>query len=142
MAISKSTRNLIPSLELETMSKRFSKSFIYPTVWGFKEEMEMYSWIWATRPHVSFISGIPIVNPGPENFAHVLPKALDRYPLFRLNPDSVILVLYEEHFLIDQGNSRQRQEYAKRCPSADFTALELLVNKTMKLYEDFAREWK
>ena len=118
------------------MNQRFSKTFNYPTVWGYSSEAEMYEGIWNDRPHVSFISGLPIINPVPANFAHVLPKALNRYPEFRFNPENVILVLWDEHNLIDEGSADQRARYAELVKSADFSALEMLTNSLKEKYEE------
>jgi hypothetical protein len=119
---------------------RFSKTFVYPTLWGFDEEQQMYAAIWTSRPHVSFLSGLPITNPGPENFPHILAKGLNQYPEFRFNPDNVILATYEEHYLIDNGDSDTRAAYCKRVPSADFSALELLKNKLLAEYKEMFGE--
>ena len=114
---------------------RFSQTYNYPTLWGYHEESLMFSSIWNERPHVSFISGVPITNPGPENFAHVLAKGLNQYPNFRFNPENVVLVTYEEHFIIDSGSQHSREMYCKRVGSADFSAFELLKSKLVREYE-------
>jgi hypothetical protein len=115
--------------------RRYSKTFNYPTLWGFTSEKTMFEWIWNNRAHVSFLSGLPLNNPVPAYFAHVLEKGLSKYPEFRLNPDNVILVTWDEHMLIDQGDSDKRARYVKQHPSADFGALELLAEELKEKYQ-------
>jgi hypothetical protein len=65
----------------------------------FKNQSEMFKWIWANRPHTSEVSGKLLL---PENhpmwhwqFAHVLSKGA--YPSYKLNPDNIMLMTVEEH---------------------------------------------
>jgi hypothetical protein len=65
----------------------------------FKNQSEMFKWIWENRPHVSQISGKLLL---PENhpmwhwqFAHVLPKGA--YPSYKLNSENIMLMLPSEH---------------------------------------------
>jgi hypothetical protein len=96
------------------------KNYKYDTRWGFHTEADLFRYIWETQPHYSYISGIPIREPSPANFAHVLSKALNRHPHFRLNPNNIILATMEEHSLIDQGTVLTRERYCKRIKSASF----------------------
>jgi hypothetical protein len=65
----------------------------------FKNQKEMFNWIWENRPHVSELSGKPLVDKGHFmwhwQFAHILPKG--SYPKYKLNSDNVMLVTSEEH---------------------------------------------
>lgn len=65
----------------------------------FKNQIEMFKWIWENRPHVSEVSGEPLLYPGHRQwhwqFAHILNKG--SYPLWKLNPDNIMLLLPEEH---------------------------------------------
>ena len=67
-----------------------------------------------TRKQVSFISGkslshIPIGSQFWFNlFAHVLSKAQNRYPKFKLNPENITLLTPEEHYALDFGTKEQR----------------------------------
>lgn len=66
---------------------------------NFKNQSELFEYIWETRPHVSEISGKPLVPKGHMmwhwQLAHVLPKGA--YPKYRLNPDNIMLMTWEEH---------------------------------------------
>ena len=109
---------------------RFSKTFKYDQRWGFGTELDMFRWIWSERPHVSFVSGRPVQD-DVRCFAHVLPKGLNKYPHFRLNPDNVVLLTPEEHYLYDQGCKCDRDEYP-----GDFTALEDKAEKLKQAYQE------
>ena len=65
----------------------------------FKNQKEMFLWIWETRPHFSELSGkplLPITNwKWHWQFLHVLPKGT--YTRFKLNPDNILLGLPVEH---------------------------------------------
>ena len=81
-------------------------------------EYAMFEEIWASREHKSFLSGQDVSkyydSPMFVNlFAHVLSKAKNRYPEYKLYPENIALLTPKEHFLFDQGNEAQRQRYAE-----------------------------
>ena len=61
--------------------------------------MELFNHVWDTRPHVSEVSGKPLLPRGHFQwhfqFLHILPKGT--FPHYKLNPDNIILALPEEH---------------------------------------------
>lgn len=65
----------------------------------FKNKKEMFLWIWENRPHVSELSGKPLLYPNhPQwyfQFLHVL--NVGRYKHWEFNPDNILLGLPEEH---------------------------------------------
>ena len=65
----------------------------------FKTQMEMFKWIWENRPHVSELTGKPLLHIGNYRwhwqFLHVLPKG--SYPSYKSNPDNILLGLPDEH---------------------------------------------
>lgn len=65
----------------------------------FKNQKEMFVWIWDARHHQSELSGKQLLHPNhPQwhwQFLHVLPKG--SYPKYKLNPDNILLGLPEEH---------------------------------------------
>jgi hypothetical protein len=67
-------------------------------------EADLFREIWMKRPHVSEISGEPL---GDEMcswmFMHVLSKAQNKYPLFKLLPRNIILGTWEEHHIWDKA---------------------------------------
>ena len=87
----------------------------------FKNQIEMYRYIWETRDHISELTGKPLLNQNhPQwvwQFLHILPKGT--YPKYKLNPDNIILGLPEEHetqegFLKFQDKKQElMQEYYK-----------------------------
>jgi len=93
-------------------------------------ELSLMKSIWDNMSeHVSFISGKQIHEFNVRNMAHVLPKALNRYPKFKLHPDNIVLLTYDEHFLWDNG---LRSEL-KLLPEWD---------KMFKLEEELKEEYK
>lgn len=100
--------------------KRIERTPITKTFTG-SGELPLFKEIWMIRKRVSFVSGIPIKEFHPIHFAHVVPKST--YPALRLTPNNIVLLTEEEHRLYDQGTQRQRQQYAKEHPNADWQKL-------------------
>ena len=65
-------------------------------------EKEVFKMIWDERPHRSQISGKVISEATPTNFLHVLPKAKNKYPEFKLLKQNIVLGTAEEHRLWDE----------------------------------------
>ena len=65
----------------------------------FKNQMEMFKWIWSNRPHVSELTGEPLLPFGhPQwhwQFLHVLPKG--SYCHFKLYAKNILLGTPDEH---------------------------------------------
>jgi hypothetical protein len=72
----------------------------------------LFEALWNTRPRVSFISGIP-VTPEPSTFAHLLSKAQNKYPKFKLYSKNIVFLTRYEHFLLDHGTEELREKYVK-----------------------------
>ncbi len=68
-------------------------------------EKAVFEEIWNERPHISQISGEPIIDPTPTNFLHVLPKAQNKYPLFKLNKQNIILGTEDNHYDWDHNRA-------------------------------------
>lgn len=66
---------------------------------NFKNQKELFDYIWETRPHVSELSGKPLLPKGHLKwhwqFLHVLGKGT--YPKYKLEPDNIILATQLEH---------------------------------------------
>jgi hypothetical protein len=93
-------------------------------------ELELMKSIWDNmEEHKSFISGNPIYEFNVSCMAHVLAKAKNKYPKFKLNPDNIKLLTYEEHFKWDNA---PRSELIK-LPEWD---------KMFKLEEELKQEYK
>lgn len=76
-------------------------------------EKVLFEALWAIRPHVSFISGLP-VNAISTTFAHVLAKGQGKYPKFKLFDKNIVFLTIEEHHLFDNGSHTQRGNYTRR----------------------------
>ena len=65
----------------------------------FKNQRELFNHIWETRPHVSELSGKPLLPKGHFQwhwqFLHILPKG--SYPHYRLNIENIVLGTVHEH---------------------------------------------
>lgn len=83
--------------------KKPSKSF---QSYSFKEptgEAQMFEEIAAEREWVCYVTGVPLKELTPTSFLHVLPKALNRYPKFKLYKKNVVLGTDEIHFKWDKS---------------------------------------
>ena len=116
--------------------RRFSKTFEYSTQWGFTKEMQMFVDIWQNGPHVSLISGLPISYMNPKNFAHILPKGLNKYPHYKLNPENIALLTDEEHDVFDNGDITDREKYKRRYPQTNWDKLYKLKDRLTKEYQE------
>ena len=65
----------------------------------FKNQKEMFAYIWETRDHVSELTQEPLLQPNHFKFhwqfLHVLSKG--SYHRYKLNPKNIILALPDEH---------------------------------------------
>ncbi len=61
----------------------------------------MFQEIWKERPHKSFINGDEIKEFDVSCFAHVLSKAQNRFPKFKLYKKCVVLITREQHRMWD-----------------------------------------
>jgi len=81
-------------------------------------ESMIFKTIWITRSRRSFLTGIWLREFHPGHpfwfnlFAHVLPKAMNKYPYFRFYYKNIILLTPGEHALMDQGTEEARISYA------------------------------
>jgi hypothetical protein len=87
---------------------------------NFKNQIQMFNYIWETREHISQLSGKPLLNKShPQwhwQFLHVLPKG--SYPYFKFNPENILLGLPEEHekqtsfkIFTDKSDELKREYY-------------------------------
>lgn len=71
----------------------------------FKTLTELFNYIWETRPHVSELSGDPLVYPGHPKWHHQMMHVLGKqaFPKFKYKPFNIILGTIDEH---DKQTSR------------------------------------
>lgn len=69
-------------------------------------EAAVFAQIWKERPHKSQISGKEIKEATATNFLHVLPKAKNKYPEFKLLKQNIVLGTKEEHFIWDNARHK------------------------------------
>ncbi len=93
-------------------------------------ELPLMQSMWENmKEHKSFINGEPIHVFNVRNFAHVLPKAQNRYPKFKLYEDNIKLLTYEQHDMWDNGS----REDLRKLPEWD---------KMFKLEAELIEEYK
>lgn len=64
-------------------------------------EKEVFEEIAEEREWVCFVTGATLYELTATQFAHVLPKALNRYPLFKLYKPNIVLLSNEAHYSWD-----------------------------------------
>lgn len=94
--------------------------------------------IWLSSDRRSFLSGKPLDRYAgtdffPNLFAHVLSKAQNKYPHFKLYSNNIILLTPEEHTLFDHGTNDQREKYAK-LNGCDWEKVYKLKDELIKEY--------
>jgi hypothetical protein len=103
------------------------KPFVYQGI-KIKNQKELFDYIWSVRPHVSELSGKPLLPVGNmrwhHQFLHVLGKGT--YPKWRLNPENIMLALPEEHvnqerYLVFMDRQDElRREYYREFYNKEF----------------------
>ena len=73
----------------------------------------VFTEVWERSGGVSELSSAPIYERTNVNFAHILAKADNKYPLFIYYPKNIIVLTFKEHTLLDQGTAQQRQDYTE-----------------------------
>lgn len=64
-------------------------------------EKEVFKKIWEERGPYSQVSGVFLGEFNHCFFAHILPKAKNKYPHFKLNPENIVLMTLKEHHDFD-----------------------------------------
>lgn len=89
-------------------------------------QIEVFLDIWEERQHVSFLSGSLLPKFNVSLFAHVLSKAKNKYPEFKLYKKNIILLTPYEHMLLDHGTKSQREAYGFNWDKIESLKQELL----------------
>ena len=96
-------------------------------------EAEIFEEIWSSlEEKVCFVCGRQIGDPSASNFAHILPKALNKYPLFKLNPNNIKLFCHDSY-------SSCHHRFDKEPRS---TLKEPMWHKVFALEEELKQEYK
>lgn len=96
-------------------------------------EAEVFEEIWsAMEEKICFVCGRQIGEPSASNFAHILPKALNKYPLFKLNPNNIKLFCHDSY-------SSCHHRFDKEPRS---TLKEPMWQKVFALEEELKQEYK
>ena len=103
-------------------------------------QADLFEEIWNEREHRSFLSNKPLKQFEGTNlyynmFAHVLSKALNKYPKYMLNKENIVLLTPDEHTLLDHGSEQQRVKYAKDN-NCSWLPLYELKEKLIKQYKN------
>lgn len=87
-------------------------------------KLALFNYLISIRPHVSWLTEIPIKHIDHNNCAHVVPAGDPEYKKYcELDPENIIFLTHctesDEHTLLDQGTNEQRMEYMIRCEEKD-----------------------
>lgn len=66
-------------------------------------ELPLFKKIWETRGPYSQVSGMYLGEFNVCFFAHILPKGKNKYPLFKLEPQNIVLMSLSEHHNFDNA---------------------------------------
>jgi len=107
------------------------------TMWGFKNQKEMFDFVWSSREHKCQISGsnLDLVPESRRHWtmAHVIPKSL--YPYFKYNEQNILLIDPEVHQCVDNFTEDMREKH----PNYDFDKWFNLVNEQKQKYKGFLK---
>lgn len=114
--------------------KEFSKPPInkYSYVKPKTGEADLFYTIWTESNQRCFVCNKPIIYPIASNFMHVLPKALNKYPLFKLFKKNIVLGCHD-------GESSCHFRFDKAPRS---TLTEPMWQKVFKLEAELKEEYK
>jgi len=95
-------------------------------------EKEIFKEISETQEHKCYVCGKQLGELTVSNFAHILPKALNKYPLFKLNIDNIKLFCHDSY-----SSCHHRFDKMPRS-----TLTEPMWNKVFELEEKLKEEYK
>lgn len=113
-------RNAIKKKPIQYRRKRTGEAEVFEEIWSALEEK------------ICFVCGRQIGEPSASNFAHILPKALNKYPLFKLNPNNIKLFCHDSY-------SSCHHRFDKEPRS---TLKEPMWQKVFTLEEELKEEYK
>lgn len=106
--------------------------------WGFRSQSEMFKWIWGNRKHVCVFTGANLdLVPKYQfhwMFLHILRKG--KYPMFKYNPDNVVLGHPNFHTAADNFTEEERLKH----PTWNFDLFFSMQEQQKELYNLFLKE--
>lgn len=84
-ATSRVVRKPIKKKQIQYRRKRTGEKEVFESIWNALEEK------------TCFVCGRQIGEPSASNFGHCIPKALNKYPLFKLNPENIKLLCHDSY---------------------------------------------
>jgi hypothetical protein len=125
-------------LRTDKKPKPLKKKAIKPKTRENSGQAALFLSIWYSSDRLSFLSGKPLDRYAgtdffPNLFAHVLSKAQNKYPKFKLYANNIILLTPEEHTLFDHGTIEQREKYGK-LNGCDWEKVYKLKDELIKEY--------
>jgi len=103
----------------------------------------MYKKVWSTQRGYRLSQGLKsmhMIKRPVSVFAHVLEKAINKFPHFRFNLENIVLLTWDEHHLWDQGSEDSRKRYAEKMAKegiiVDWNKLKLLQGKLIIIYKE------
>lgn len=116
----------------------------------FKNQSEMFNYIWENREHISEVSGKPLLPKGHSKwhwqFAHVLGKG--RYTKWKLKEFNIMLMLPEEHekqeryplFIERKGELELKYHEENKLNNFKDRVVDMSVSK--EFYEEYSKTCK
>lgn len=103
-------------------------------------ELSCFKIIWSIPPMRSFLSGEYLRGYHDAGYsfaccAHILSKAANKYPHFRLYLKNIILLSPHQHSLLDAGTEAQRISYSKKFKTVNWQKIWDLKEELKKEYE-------
>lgn len=92
-------------------------------------ELEIFRTILVRRGAFSQVNNEQITPVRPKNFAHLLPKAQNKYPMFKLFIDNIWLMTDDQHYKWDEDRESIREDHMWQKVFKEEARL-------MKLYND------
>lgn len=114
--------------------KNFGKSPIkkYSYIKPKTGEADLFYIIWIESNQCCFVCDKPIIYPVASNFAHILPKALNKYPLFKLHKPNIKVFCHD-----NEGSCHMRWDKAPHS-----TLTEAMWQKVFELEVKLKDEYK
>ena len=106
-----------------------------------RSEVSIFKYLWSISNKRSFLSELHLRDfEGTPYwfslFAHILPKARNKYPYFKHYFGNIKLLTPGEHHLLDQGTKDQRISYSKEVKTADWSRIDQLREDLEVLYKE------